>query len=369
MSLPYGRVFNFSAGPSALPVEVLEQAQRDMLSWNGCGMSVMEMSHRGKEFTSIANKAEADLRDLLEIPSNYKVLFTQGGATLQFASLPLNLLAGKTQADYAVTGVWSDKAASEAKKYCPTVRRIVDTKSNKYTTIPEVSSWDISPESAYVHYCANETINGVEFHYTPEVGSSTLVADMSSNFCSKPVEVGKHGMIYAGAQKNAGIAGLTIMIVRDDLLGHSQPQTPIVMDYKTLADNESMYNTPPCWPMYMAGLYFDHMKRQGGLAHYAEFNTRKARYIYDVIDSTDFYTCPVAPACRSNMNIPFRIKGGDEALENKFVKEAKDRYNLIELKGHRSVGGLRASVYNGMPEEGAAKLAQFMKEFEQENSA
>eukprot|EP00743_Colponemidia_sp_Colp-15_P000369 GILK01000426.1.p1 GENE.GILK01000426.1~~GILK01000426.1.p1 ORF type:complete len:381 (-),score=64.89 GILK01000426.1:180-1277(-) len=362
------RVWNFSAGPSTLPLEVLETAQADLISWKGCGMSVMEMSHRGKEFMSIAAKAEADLRDLMGISREYKVLFMQGGATLQFASVPMNMLRGKDQADYVVTGTWSEKAQQEAGKYC-TARKAVDTKPTKYTTIPDHSSWQVNADAAYVHYCANETINGVEFQYTPSVGEVPLVADMSSNFCSKPVEVSKHALIYAGAQKNAGIAGLTLAIVRQDYLGKTIPCTPIMCDYKVMADNDSMYNTPPCWSMYMAGLYFDYMKRQGGLSAIAEMNNRKATLLYDVIDSLpEFYTAPVSRDVRSKMNVPFRIKGG-EALEEKFVKQAKERYQLLELKGHRSVGGLRASLYNGMPIEGVEKLTDFMKEFAQENSA
>ncbi|KAI3438601.1 hypothetical protein D9Q98_001024 [Chlorella vulgaris] len=355
---PYGRVFNFSAGPAVLPVEVLEQAQADLLNWQGSGMSVMEMSHRGKEFQSIIDGAEADLRALLAIPDNYQVLFMQGGASSQFSAIPLNLSAEGDTLDYIVTGSWSKKAAGEAKKYGKV--NVVATGDNK--SVPDPSSWKLSPDAKYVHYCDNETIQGVEFKAPPVVGDKVLVADMSSNFCSKPVDVSKYGLIYAGAQKNIGPAGVTIVIVRDDLIGNSRPSTPVMLDYKVQADDKSMYNTPPCWAIYMCGLVFAKMRRDGGLAAVQQANEKKAKVLYDAIaGSNGFYSSPVDAAARSMMNVPFTIPANAD-LEKEFVSQAA-KHSMIQLKGHRSVGGMRASIYNSMPLDGVQQLANFMKEF------
>ncbi len=355
---PYDRVFNFSAGPACLPIDVLEKAQSDLLNWNGSGMSVMEMSHRGKEFDGIAKKAEADLRTLLSIPDNYKVLFLQGGASTQFAAIPLNLTQEGDTVDYVITGSWSKKAASEAKKYCNV--NIAATGDNK--SIPDVSTWNLSPNAKYVHYCDNETIQGVEFQSPPNVGDKILVADMSSNFCSKPVDVSKFGIIYAGAQKNIGPAGCTIVIVRDDLIGNSRPICPTMLDYKTMADEGSMYNTPPCWTMYICGLVFAKMIADGGLAAASKANAAKGKVLYDTIEASNgFYNSPVDPAVRSLMNVPFTIpKSAD--LEKEFIAEAT-KAGMQQLKGHRSVGGMRASIYNSMPADGVKMLAEFMKDF------
>jgi phosphoserine aminotransferase len=364
------RIFNFSAGPSMLPVEVLETAQRELVNFSNTGMSIMEMSHRSKPFETVHNKALSDLRDLLNIPSNYKILLMQGGGSLQFACIPLNLLREKTSASYLVTGAWSEKAAQEASKYCD-VQIVASGKPTNFTSVPEASTWTVNQESAYFHYCANETIHGLEFDLTEEmlekIGNVPIVADMSSNFLSKPVDISKHAVVYAGAQKNAGPAGVTIVIVREDLLGHSLKITPTMCDWKTQADNNSLYNTPPCFSIYMCGLYFDYMKRHGGLEAFHTQAIQKAGLVYDVISASNgFYSNPVDPRYRSKMNIPFLIKGG-ESLEKKFLAEA-EKVKLSTLAGHRSVGGLRASVYNGMPMEGAAALAQFMKDFETANS-
>lgn len=341
----------------------MEQAQADLLNWHGSGMSVMEMSHRGKEFQSIIDQAEADLRSLLNIPLNYKVLFLQGGASTQFSAIPLNLVPEGASTDYVVTGSWSKKAASEAKKYSTV--NIAATGDN--ASIPAPSSWKLTPNAAYVHYCDNETIQGVEFKSAPDVGDALLIADMSSNFCSKPVDVSKYGLIYAGAQKNIGPAGVTIVIIRKDLLGKARPSTPVMLDFKTHADEGSLYNTPPCWSIYMCGLVFDKMKRDGGIdAVYAQ-NERKANVLYDTIAASNgFYVSPVDPAVRSLMNVPFTIPSSAD-LEKTFISEAAKR-GMVQLKGHRSVGGMRASIYNSMPEEGIAKLAAFMKEFQSNNS-
>ncbi len=352
------RVFNFSAGPAVLPEEVLEQAREEMLDWHGSGMSVMEMSHRGKEFVSIAAEAEQDLRDLLEIPENYKVLFLQGGATGQFAAIPMNLLRGKGSADYVNTGSWSKKAISEAKKYCK-VNVVASGEASNFMSIPPQSEWQLSDDAAYVHYTPNETISGVEFHWVPEV-EAPLVADMSSTILSRPIDVSKFGLIYAGAQKNIGPAGLTLVIVREDLIGDALPQTPAVWDYKVQADADSMSNTPPTFGWYLAGLVFKWLKKRGGLQAMAELNKRKADKLYAAIDGSDFYSNPVDPAARSWMNIPFLL--ADSSLEKAFLEEAKE-YGLMTLAGHRSVGGMRASIYNAMPEEGVDRLIEFMQDF------
>ena len=354
------RVFNFSAGPAALPEPVLRQAAAEMLDWHGSGMSVMEMSHRGKEFISIANEAEALLRELLAVPANYKVLFMQGGAIAENAIVPMNLLRGHASADYIDTGEWSKKSIKEARKYC-SVNVAATGKEGNYTAIPPRASWKLDPAAAYVHICSNETIGGLEYHFTPDVGSVPLVADMSSDILSRPIDVSRYGLIYAGAQKNIGPSGLTLVIVRDDLIGQALPTTPSAFDYKTVADNESMYNTPPTYAMYIAGLVFNWIKAQGGLTAMATHNKAKAGLLYDFLDTTSFYSCPVARDCRSLMNVAFRLK--DEALDEEFLKGAKAR-NMVQLKGHRSVGGMRASIYNAMPIEGVQTLVAYMKEFE-----
>ena len=354
------RVFNFSAGPAALPESVLRTAADEMLDWHGSGMSVMEMSHRGKEFIAIANEAEALLRELLAIPANYKVLYMQGGAIAENAIVPMNLLRGHAGADYIDTGEWSKKSIKEAKKYAK-VNVAASAADSGYTTIPPRESWKLDPDAAYVHICSNETIGGVEYHWTPEVGSVPLVADMSSSILSRPVDVSKYGLIYGGAQKNIGPAGLTIVIVREDLLGQALPATPSAFDYKTVADNDSMYNTPPTYAIYIAGLVFKWLQAQGGLAAMEVKNRAKAALLYDYLDTTGFYRAPVARDCRSLMNVPFKLH--DETLDGAFLKGAEAR-GMVQLKGHRSVGGMRASIYNAMPLQGVMALVAYMKEFE-----
>lgn len=357
------RVFNFSAGPAALPQSVLETAAAEMLDWHGSGMSVMEMSHRGKEFISIAEEAEALLRELLAVPANYKVLFMQGGAIAENAIVPMNMLRGHASADYIDTGEWSKKSIKEAKKYGG-VNVAASSAATGYTTIPARETWKLDPKAAYVHICSNETIGGVEYQYTPEVGSVPLVADMSSNILSRPVDVSRFGLIYAGAQKNIGPAGLTIVIVREDLLGGALPVTPSAFDYKTVAENDSMYNTPPTYAIYIAGLVFQWIKARGGLKAMEQHNKAKAALLYDYLDTTAFYKAPVARECRSWMNVPFKLK--DEALDAAFLKGAEAR-GMVQLKGHRSVGGMRASIYNAMPLEGVQALVAYMKEFERQH--
>ncbi len=352
-----GRVFNFSAGPAMLPQVVIERARDEMLDWQGSGMSVMEMSHRGKEFVSIAEKAEADLRDLMGIPANYKVLFLQGGASSQFAMVPMNLLPGKGKADYTNTGSWSKKAIAEAKRYGE-----VNIAAETSMTCPAQADLSLSADAAYVHYTPNETIQGIEFPYIPETGNVPLVADMSSTILSRPIDVSKFGIIYAGAQKNIGPAGLTVAIVRDDLIGEALDGTPSMFQYKTHADAGSMYNTPPTYAWYLAGLVFDWLKNDiGGLDKMAEINERKAKKLYDAVDGSDFYANPVDPGCRSWMNVPFTLANAD--LNATFLEEAK-KQGLTTLKGHRSVGGMRASIYNAMPEAGVDALVAFMADFE-----
>jgi phosphoserine aminotransferase len=355
------RVYNFSAGPAVLPEEVLQQAAAEILDWHGSGSSIMEMSHRGKEFIEVAQQSEKDLRELLNIPANYKVLFLQGGATLQFAMIPVNLLRGKTTADYINTGSWSQKAISEAKRYCK-VNVAATSEAQKFTTIPDFKTWKLDPDAAYVHYCANETIGGVEFHWTPDTGKVPLVSDMSSTLLSRPIDVSKFGLIYAGAQKNIGPAGLVVLIVREDLIGQTLSPSPSLFDYKAQVENESMVNTPATYSWYLAGLVFQWLKKKGGLAEMAKINQRKAGKLYQAIEgSGGFYKNPVDPACRSWMNIPFTLP--DEKLDEVFLKEAK-KHGLATLKGHRSVGGMRASIYNAMPEAGVDKLISFMQEFQ-----
>jgi phosphoserine aminotransferase len=354
------RVFNFSAGPAALPLEVLQQAQAELVNWRDSGMSVMEMSHRGKEYMSIQAEAEADLRELMGIPASYKVLFLQGGASLQFAMVPMNLLRGKPSADYLNTGEWSKKAIKEIKKY-GAVNVIASSEDKNFSYAPPQSQWKLDPDAAYVHITQNETIGGVEIFSAPDTGKVPLVSDMSSTILSRPIDVSRYGLIYAGAQKNIGPAGLTIVILREELIGQTVAGTPTMMDYKIQADNDSMYNTPPTYAVYIAGLVFKLLKARGGLAAMERQNRAKARIIYDVIDASAFFASPVAVENRSLMNIPFTLKNPD--LDEEFLKGAKAR-GMIQLKGHRSVGGMRASIYNAMPVEGVQALADYMKEFE-----
>ena len=358
------RIFNFSAGPAVLPQEVLAQARDEMLDWHGSGMSVMEMSHRGKEYMSIHAEAEADLRTLLGIPANYKVLFLQGGATAQFAMVPMNLLRGKAAADYLNTGEWSKKAIKEAKKFGQ-VNIVASSEDKNFSYAPAFSTWTLDPNAAYVHITSNETIGGVEIFDTPDTGNVPLVADMSSNILSRPIDVSKYGLIYAGAQKNIGPAGVTVVIVREDLLGQTVPGTPTVFDYKVQAEAESMYNTPPTYGIYIAGLVFKHLLAKGGLVAMEAQNRAKAKLIYDLLDASSLYQSPVALENRSLMNIPFTLK--DAALDEDFLKQAKAA-GLAQLKGHKSVGGMRASIYNAMPIEGVKALVAFMQDFEKSHA-
>jgi phosphoserine aminotransferase len=354
------RIFNFSAGPAMLPAEVLARAGDEMLDWHGSGMSVMEMSHRGSEFIGIAAAAETDLRELLAVPANYKVLFLAGGATLQFAQVPMNLLRGKGKADYVATGEWSKKAIKEARAFCD-VHIAATSEDRNFTYAPK--QWKVRNDAAYVHYCSNETIGGVEYHSVPQAGVP-LVADASSHFLSRPIELAKFGLIYAGAQKNVGPAGLTIAIVRDDLIGQAAKGTPSVMDYKAQAEADSMLNTPPSYSMYVAGLVFKWLKALGGLAEIERRNIAKAKLLYDYLDSTRFYRNPVAKEDRSRMNVPFTLP--DAKLDEPFLQGATQR-GMVQLKGHRSVGGMRASIYNAMPIEGVQRLVDYMREFEKKH--
>jgi len=357
------RVFNFSAGPAMLPQEVLERARDEMLDWQGTGMSVMEMSHRGKEFMSIAEKATNDLRELMAIPEDYEILFLQGGASSQFAMVPMNLLRGKNRADYINTGAWSKKAIGEAKKFCD-VNLAASTEADGFCSAPAQSDLQLSNDAAYVHYTPNETIGGVEFNYIPDTGDVPLVADMSSTILSRPIDVSRFGVIYAGAQKNIGPAGLTVVIVRKDLIGQTLDKTPAMFDYQVHAENDSMANTPPTYGWYLAGLVFEWLKEKGGLQGMAEINQRKAGKLYQAIDNSDFYANPVRPDCRSWMNVPFTLANPD--LDKTFLEEAA-KQGLTTLKGHRSVGGMRASIYNAMPEAGVDTLVEFMADFEKRN--
>jgi len=354
------RIYNFSAGPSTLPTAVLEQARDELCEWHGTGMSVMEMSHRSKDYVSIADQAEVNLRELLVIPSNYKVLFLQGGATGQFAAIPMNLLRGKSTTCYVNTGIWSKKAIGEGKRFS-TVKVSASGESENFTTIPARGGWVVDPEAAYLHYTSNETIGGVEFQDIPESGGLPLVADMSSNILSRPLDVSRFGLIYAGAQKNMGPAGITVVVVRDDLIGEVLPGTPSILDYQQQADNGSMLNTPPTYPWYLLGLVLEWLKGQGGLAAIEEVNRRKSAKLYKAIDDSPFYSNPVDVTCRSRMNVPFKIANTD--LEKSFITEARSA-GLANLEGHRSVGGFRASIYNAMPESGVDALIAFMTEFE-----
>ena len=357
------RVFNFSPGPAALPEPVLQRAAEEMLDWHGSGMGVMEMSHRGKEFIGIAEKAETDFRKLLDIPANYKVLFLQGGATLQFAAVPLNLAPPGSVVDYAVTGNWSEKAVGEAKRYAE-VNIVANSSATKFTTIPAPSTWKTSKNAAYLHYVANETVFGVEFHDVPAVSDAPLVTDMSSNFLARPIDVSRYGVIYAGAQKNVGPAGLAIVIVREDLLGRARKETPGAIDFKTMAANDSMWNTPPTLSWYIAGLVFAWLQEQGGLAAIAKINERKANKLYEAIDSSGFYKNPVEKSARSWMNVPFTLAA--PTLDARFLSDARAA-GLANLEGHRSVGGMRASIYNAMPEAGVDALIAFMADFQKRN--
>ncbi|MFK8052045.1 MAG: 3-phosphoserine/phosphohydroxythreonine transaminase [Woeseiaceae bacterium] len=354
-------VFNFSAGPAMLPHAVMRRAQAEFLDWNGTGVSVMEMSHRGAAFTSIANQARNDLIELLGIPDNYKILFLQGGATLQFSMAALNLARMSDPADYVVTGSWGQKAVAEARRFCD-ARVVASSEADQFHSIPPVSEWAISSDAAYLHYTPNETIGGVEFHHVPDIPAHIpLVGDFSSNILSRPMDISRFGLVYAGAQKNIGPAGLTLVIVRDDLLAPVRDDVPAMLDYQIHADSDSMRNTPPTYAWYLAGLVFDWLKQQGGLAAMAEHNQRKAEMLYQAIDQTSFYDCPVRQLDRSRMNVVFRLPSID--LERCFLVEA-EAAGLLALKGHRSVGGIRASLYNAMPLDGVMALVSFMQDFE-----
>jgi phosphoserine aminotransferase len=358
------RVFNFAAGPATLPLEVLEQVRGELTDWRGSGMSVMEVSHRSKAFIGVAQEAESLLRELLGVPAQYKVLFLQGGATAQFAAIPMNLTAPDATLDYLNTGAWSKKAIGEAKRLVAKVNVAADEAASSYTTVPAPGSLKLTPGAAYVHYTPNETIGGVEFPYVPETGGVPLIADMSSTFLSRPVDVSKFGLIYAGAQKNIGPSGLCVVIVREDLLGKVRPGTPSVLDFKAMADEGSMLNTPPTFGWYFAGLVFKWLKAQGGLTGIGERNRAKAEKLYRAIDESGFYSNPVAKHCRSWMNVPFTLAKPE--LDKTFLTEA-NAAGLTNLEGHRSVGGMRASIYNAMSPAGVDALIAFMKEFQRRN--
>ena len=354
------RVFNFSAGPAVLPESVLRRAANEMQDWHGSGMSVMEMSHRGKEFISIFEKTEADFRQLLNISSDYSVLFLQGGALAMNALIPMNLLGDKTTADYVNTGEWSKKSIQEAKKYC-TVNVVASSKDQGFTYVPAQEDWKLNTNAAYIHVCTNETIGGVEYQWVPDTGDVPLVADMSSHILSREMDVSRYGVIYGGAQKNIGPAGLTFCIVRKDLLGRALDITPTIFNWTEQAEHDSMVNTPPTYSIYIAGLVFEWLIQQGGLVQIEKMNIAKANLLYEYFDSTQFYHSPVHKADRSRMNVPFWLQ--DEALNENFLSGAQQR-GLLQLKGHRSVGGMRASIYNAMPIEGVRTLVDYLKEFE-----
>jgi phosphoserine aminotransferase len=356
------RVFNFSAGPAVLPEPVLEQVRDDIPDWHG-GMSVMEVSHRSKEFIAVAETAEQDLRDLLAIPDDYAVLFVQGGATMQFSMVPLNLAGPNDTVDYVQTGAWSKKAIAEARRFC-NVNVVADSSDSNFAYIPPESDWRLSEGAAYLHYTPNETIGGVEFHYIPDSGTVPLVADLSSTILSRPIDVSRFGILYAGAQKNIAPAGITVVIIRKDLLSREREKVPALLAYKVYAESGSMINTPPTFAWYVAGLVFKHLKAQGGLESVAERNARKAAKLYDAIDDSSYYSNPVSKDARSWMNVPFVLR--DASADAKFLSEA-DAAGLRNLKGHRSVGGMRASIYNAMPEEGVDRLIEFMRDFERAN--
>ena len=353
------RVINFSSGPAALPEAVLQQAAQEMMDWRGSGMSVMEMSHRGPEFTDILANTQSLIRSLLNVPDNYVVLLLQGGAIAENAIVPMNLIGKTGQADYVVSGVWSEKSLKEAAKYGQ-INLAASSKDSGFLSMPKQSSWKLSAQAAYVHICSNETIGGVECHWTPDTGAVPLVADMSSNIMSAPLDVSSYGLIYAGAQKNMGPSGVTLVIARRDLLGHALPATPSAFNYQLQADNDSMYNTPPTYAWYLSGLVFQWLKLQGGLTAMAELNARKAGKLYAAIDGSDFYANPVAIANRSRMNIPFTL--ADAKLDKVFLAEA-EQLRLLNLAGHRSVGGMRASLYNAVPEAAVDALIDFMGDF------
>jgi phosphoserine aminotransferase len=357
------RVFNFAAGPATLPLEVLEQAKAELTDWRGSGMSVMEVSHRSKAFQGVAAELEASLRELLSIPGGYQLVLLQGGATAQFSGIPLNLATAESTVDYLNTGAWSKKAIGEAKRYCK-VNVAADESASGYNTVPARDALKLTPGAAYVHYTPNETIGGVEFGYVPQVGATPLVADFSSTFLSRPIEVSRFGLIYAGAQKNVGPAGLCIVIVREDLIGKARPGTPLVLDYKAMADDGSMLNTPPTFAWYLSGLVLKWIIAKGGLAAMEQQNRAKAEALYAAIDGSGFYRNPVAKDCRSWMNVPFTLARPE--LDRSFLSEAQAA-GLTNLEGHRSVGGMRASIYNAMPLQGVQALISFMKEFQRRN--
>ncbi|HQP11077.1 MAG TPA: 3-phosphoserine/phosphohydroxythreonine transaminase [Candidatus Omnitrophota bacterium] len=356
-------IYNFSAGPAVLPKEVLKKAADEMLDYRGCGMSVMELSHRGKEFTQIIEAAEATLREIMGIPSNYKVLFIQGGASMQFAMIPMNLMTKNKKADFVNTGEWSKKAIAEAKKF-GTVNVVATSEKEIFSYIPKLDPKKFSKDADYFHIVTNNTIYGTEYKTIPDTGAIPLVADMSSNILSAPVDVSKFGLIFAGAQKNIGPAGLALVIIREDLIGRAPDTIPSLMNYKVYAENKSLYNTPPCYAIYMAGLVFQWIKDQGGLGAMKKRNEEKAKILYDFLEASKLFRSPVAKEDRSLMNVPFVT--GDEKLDAKFTEEASKR-GLKTLKGHRTVGGMRASIYNAMPVEGVKALVEFMKEFENNN--
>jgi phosphoserine aminotransferase len=356
------RVYNFASGPAALPLEVLEQAREELTDWRGSGMSVMEVSHRSKAFTAVAEEAESTLRSLLAVPGGYQVLFLQGGATGQFAAIPMNLTAPGAVADYVNTGAWSKKAIGEAKRLQVKVNVAGDESASSYTTVPDQGGLKLTPGAAYLHYTPNETIGGVEFPYVPQAGAGVpLVADMSSTILSRPIDIAKFGLIYAGAQKNIGPSGLCVVIVREDLLGKARPGTPAVWDYQAMAAEGSMLNTPPTFGWYIAGLVLKWVKAQGGVEAMGARNRAKAELLYGAIDESGFFRNPVAKSCRSWMNVPFTLPRPE--LEQTFLTEAKAA-GLVSLEGHRSVGGMRASIYNAMPIEGVQALVAFMKDFQ-----
>lgn len=359
----YNRVYNFSAGPSVLPLPVLEKVRDELLNYDGSGQSVMEMSHRSSEFKKIAQDAEQNLRELMNIPDNYKVLFLQGGGTLQFSMVPMNLLRNTKKADYVLTGTWAKKAYKEACRFGD-IKVVASSEDDTFTWVPKIKKEDIREDADYVYITTNNTIYGTAYNYVPETGDIPLVADMSSNILSEPVDVSKFGIIWAGAQKNVGPAGMTIVIIREDLIGHAREEVPAYLDYKIHADNDSMYNTPPCFAIYVAGEVFKHIKATGGLDAMQKRNREKAAKLYEYIDSSELYKCPVAKEDRSIMNVVFVTGNAD--LDKKFVAEAKAK-GLVNLAGHRSIGGMRASIYNAMPMEGVEALIEFMKEFEAAN--
>ena len=358
------RAYNFCAGPAALPQAVLEQAQQEMLDYRGLGLSIMEMSHRDNVFVEIAEQAEKDLRDLMGISDDYAVLFLQGGASSQFAMVPMNLLGEGQTADYINTGQWSKKAIKEAGRYGK-INVAASSEDTNFSTVPPQDSWNLSDNPAYVHYCPNETIGGLEYSFVPAVGDTPLVADMSSTILSRPVDVNQYGLIYAGAQKNIGPAGLTLVIVRKDLLGKASSSVPAMLNYQIHADNGSMYNTPPTYAWYLSGLVFSWLKKQGGVGNMGEINQRKAEKLYGFIDNSGLYSNPVEVISRSRMNVPFVL--ADDRLDKRFLDQAQAA-GLLNLKGHRSVGGMRASIYNAVPEAAVDALIAFMAEFEKRNA-